>query len=102
MSSRRSKTCWAASPTRQRQREMNDREQPFDAEARRRRLDALFADEPFLSPTMKARRLYEKLHELPGGETPERDLPEPPVDAARPRPESAHPPVEAEVERPEP
>ena len=29
--------------------------------ARRKRLDELFADEPHLSPTMKARRLHEKL-----------------------------------------
>jgi hypothetical protein len=28
---------------------------------RRRKLDELFADEPFLSPTMKARRLHEKI-----------------------------------------
>lgn len=28
------------------------------------RLDDLFADEPYLSPTMKARRLHEKLQEI--------------------------------------
>ena len=28
---------------------------------RRRKVDELFADEPFLSPTMKARRLHEKI-----------------------------------------
>jgi len=33
---------------------------------RRRRLDELFADEPHLSATMKARRLHEKLRELEG------------------------------------
>jgi hypothetical protein len=33
---------------------------------KRRRLDELFADEPFLSPTMKARRLHEKLNEQTG------------------------------------
>jgi hypothetical protein len=40
---------------------------------RRRRLDELFADEPFLSPTMKARRLHEKLNERlnePPGDSP--------------------------------
>lgn len=31
---------------------------------RRRKLDELFADEPFLSPTMKARRLHEKLNTM--------------------------------------
>ena len=37
-------------------------------DARRKRLDELFVDEPFLSPTMKARTLHEKLHEpLPVG-----------------------------------
>jgi hypothetical protein len=40
-----------------------DEEQP---EQKRRRLDELFADEPFLSPTMKARRLHEKLNEQAG------------------------------------
>lgn len=40
------------------------REQSLDAETRRRRLDDLFADEPYLSTTMKARRLHEKLQEL--------------------------------------
>ena len=35
-----------------------------DSESRKRKLDDLFADEPFLSPTMKARRLHEKLQEL--------------------------------------
>jgi hypothetical protein len=40
-----------------------DEEQPGQ---KRRRLDELFADEPFLSPTMKARRLHEKLDEQAG------------------------------------
>jgi hypothetical protein len=42
-------------------------EQPFgdEQEPRRRKLDELFADEPFLSPTMKARRLHEKLNGAP-------------------------------------
>lgn len=39
---------------------MDQRQLPYDEEERRRRLDALFADEPFLSPTMRARRLQEK------------------------------------------
>lgn len=34
-------------------------------ESRRRKLDDLFGDEPFLSPTMKARRLHEKMLEHP-------------------------------------
>src|SRR5437016_35164 len=32
---------------------------PYDGDERRRRVDELFADEPFLSPTMRARRLHE-------------------------------------------
>jgi hypothetical protein len=35
----------------------------MDDAGRKRHLEALFADEPFLSPTMKARRMHEKLHE---------------------------------------
>jgi hypothetical protein len=35
-----------------------------DSDPRRRKLDELFADEPFLSPTMKARRLHEKLQKM--------------------------------------
>jgi|SRR5579871_236598 len=54
------------------------REQPLDAEARRRRLDDLFADEPYLSTTMKARRLHEKLQEL---RAREQAVQEPPAEA---------------------
>ncbi len=43
---------------------MSDRYNPKEGDPRRRKLDDLFADEPFLSPTMKARRLHEKLLEL--------------------------------------
>ncbi len=39
----------------------NSQESPQSPEPKRRKLDELFADEPFLSPTMKARRLHEKL-----------------------------------------
>lgn len=44
---------------------MNQRHEQDDdtSSPRRRRLDELFADQPFLSPTMKARRLHEKLYE---------------------------------------
>jgi hypothetical protein len=35
-----------------------------DMEPKRRKLDELFADEPYLSTTMKARRLHEKLQEF--------------------------------------
>jgi hypothetical protein len=44
---------------------MDNRQQSFPTETRRRKLDDLFGDDPYLSPTMKARRLHEKL------ETPE-------------------------------
>ena len=37
--------------------------------ARMKRLDELFADEPHLSPTMKARRLHEKLDADAAGKT---------------------------------
>jgi hypothetical protein len=36
----------------------------MDDAGRKRHLEALFADEPFLSPTMKARRMHEKLYEM--------------------------------------
>jgi hypothetical protein len=39
-------------------------------ETRRRKLDDLFSDEPFLSPTMKARRLHEKIGGLPPASEP--------------------------------
>lgn len=37
--------------------------QPMDEAGRKRHLEALFADEPYLSPTMKARRMHEKLND---------------------------------------
>src|SRR5262245_5473010 len=43
---------------------MKNSQQPQNGDSRQRQLEALFADEPFLSPTMKARRLHEKLQEL--------------------------------------
>ncbi|HXG23281.1 MAG TPA: hypothetical protein VNJ09_01905 [Chthonomonadales bacterium] len=42
---------------------MNGGEKPVEQEPKRRKLDELFADEPFLSTTMKARRLHEKLRQ---------------------------------------
>lgn len=39
-------------------------------EPRKRRLDELFADEPWLSPTMRARRLHEKIREAENGILP--------------------------------
>lgn len=42
---------------------MNGGEKPLEQEPKRRKLDELFADEPFLSTTMKARRLHEKLRQ---------------------------------------
>lgn len=42
---------------------MKNGQQPLNDSTRHRQLDALFADEPYLSPTMKARRLHEKLQE---------------------------------------
>ena len=52
--------------------------------ARNKRLDELFADEPHLSPTMKARRLHEKLDAAQANKTdrvPVAPLP----DAAQPK-----------------
>lgn len=43
---------------------------PSQGDGRRRRLDELFADEPFLSPTMKARRLHDKMTARRVGESP--------------------------------
>ena len=34
---------------------MSRMEEPLEPDARRRKLDELFADDPYLSPTMKAR-----------------------------------------------
>ena len=36
----------------------------MDDDGRRRHLDALFADQPFLSPTMRARGMHDKLREM--------------------------------------
>jgi hypothetical protein len=44
---------------------MTDSRPPVPNETRQRKLDDLFGDEPFLSPTMKARRLYEKVAAQP-------------------------------------
>lgn len=46
-----------------------------DRESKRRKLDELFADEPFLSPTMRARRLHEKLQQLQDGDRAAQGLP---------------------------
>ncbi len=40
-------------------------QQALDEAGRKRHLEALFADEPYLSPTMKARRIHERLYEAP-------------------------------------
>jgi hypothetical protein len=45
---------------------MNQRHEEEEP-GKRKRLDELFADEPFLSPTMKARRLHEKLSQQSAG-----------------------------------
>ena len=51
---------------------MTDMNAPFEepspnpdlnGDAKKRKLDELFADEPYLSPTMKARLLHEKLQQ---------------------------------------
>lgn len=42
---------------------MNGGEKPVEQEPKRRKLEELFADEPFLSATMKARRLHDKLRQ---------------------------------------
>ncbi|HLJ55881.1 MAG TPA: hypothetical protein VKT77_12655 [Chthonomonadaceae bacterium] len=46
---------------------MTSSRQAMDEAGRKRHLEALFADEPYLSPTMKARRMHEKmLDDMPG------------------------------------
>ena len=57
----------AGGPAMQRQPEMNNSQPPRPEDVRQRKLDELFGDEPFLSPTMKARRLHEKSAEQPVG-----------------------------------
>jgi hypothetical protein len=42
---------------------MPENPQPTDTSTRRKKLDELFENEPFLSPTMKAHRLYQKLEQ---------------------------------------
>ena len=42
---------------------MNSNGHPMDEFGRKLHLDALFADEPYLSPTMKARQMHEKMEE---------------------------------------
>lgn len=69
-----------------------DEDQPGQ---KRRRLDELFADEPYLSPTMKARRLHEKLNEQ-AGDFPELGASQ----AAQGLPAEAY--VRSAPERPEP
>lgn len=48
---------------------MNSSQQPMDDAGRKRHLEALFADDPFLSPTMMARRMHEKMVEMRSRET---------------------------------
>lgn len=52
---------------------MTTSQQALDDAGRKRHLEALFADEPFLSPTMKARRMHEKTSELRAREPGRRD-----------------------------
>lgn len=54
---------------------MEDRQQPFNEDVKKRRLDELFADEPYLSATMKARRLHEKLEEFESRDGAVQELP---------------------------
>jgi hypothetical protein len=58
-------------PTHNAQTGQTERQEPDDGhEPRKRRLDELFADEPWLSPTMRARRLHEKIREAENGVLP--------------------------------
>ena len=54
---------------------MTSSQQPMDDAGRKRHLEALFADEPFLSPTMKARRMHEKMYEMRARESHSGDRP---------------------------
>lgn len=94
---------------------MEDLQQPLDPTIRRRKLDELFADEPYLSPTMKARSLHQKLEQAHGKPGAHADLtlltglppsPEPRLsrpDMARPLAVEAAPPRNgAAVEPPRP
>jgi excisionase family DNA binding protein len=73
-----------------------------ELEARRRRLEELFEDEPFLSPTMRARDLHDRQppsghgRQLPAGLVPMAETwPEPPAMSAAP----AHSPAMDNVVR---
>ena len=46
----------------------NSNSQILDDDGRKRHLDSLFADEPFLSPTMKARSMHDKLRAMRSSE----------------------------------
>ena len=68
--------------------------------ARNKRLDELFADEPHLSPTMKARRLHEKLEAAqasPAGWVPA--VPPLPDFVAEPKPQTVSLAQAAEILR---
>src|SRR2546430_17477557 len=63
MRERRCATWTAGAHAWRRRPDMENNDKAYDPEPRRLKLDELFGDEPFLSPTMKARRLHEKLQE---------------------------------------
>jgi hypothetical protein len=63
---------------------MSDYILPPDGQPKQRKLDELFADEPFLSPTMKASRLHEKLQEMETRGEAAQGLPTEAFVAARP------------------
>ncbi len=68
---------------------------PFDDSAeRRRRVEALFADEPYLSPTMRARRLNEQLPRT------EVDWTAPPAPPAPPKAAAQRPALRVEPSTP--
>ncbi len=63
---------------------MTSSRQSVDEAGRKRHLEALFADEPFLSPTMKARRMHEKMVESRGRESAAGERPAAPSHAVDP------------------
>ncbi len=77
-------TWQGAGPGSERRHEMSDFQPPPDGLPKRRKLDELFADEPFLSPTMRASRLHEKLQEMEARGESTQDMPTEAFVAARP------------------
>ena len=68
---------------------MENTQSTYGKDIKPMRLDDLFADEPYLSPTMKARRLHEKLQEIQNAARRAEMLPEERPHYAAPLPDAS-------------